>query len=55
MKEKARQQMSFTDWFWQVSSPNGLSILLARRKKGKIKLPVCLLLACEQAFGRVGN
>ena len=45
MKEKACQQMSFTDWFWKVSSPNGLSVLLARRKKGKIMLPVCLLSA----------
>ena len=32
MKEKARQQMSFTDWFWKVSSPNGLSVLLSDGK-----------------------
>ena len=43
MKEKACQQMSFTDWFCKVSSPNGLSVLLARRKKGKIML-LCYLL-----------
>ena len=48
MKEKACQQMSFTDWFWKVSSPNGLSVLLARRKKGKIMLPVCLLSAVSR-------
>ena len=45
MKEKACQQMSFTDWFWKVWSPNGLSVLLTRRKKGKTMLPVCLLSA----------
>ena len=32
MKEKACQQMSFTDWFWKVSSPNGLSGLLSDGK-----------------------
>ena len=42
MKEKACQQMRFTDWFWDVSSPNGLSVLLARGKKGKS----CCLCAC---------
>ena len=46
MKEKACQQMSFTDWFWKVSSPNGLSVLLARRKKGKIMLPAYVLVIC---------
>ena len=46
MKEKACQQMSFTDWFWKVSSPKGLSVLLTRRKKGKIMLPVCLPRIC---------
>ena len=45
MKEKACQQMSFTDWFLKVSSPNGLSVILTRRKKGKIMLPLCLLSA----------
>ena len=45
MKEKACQQMSFTDWFWKVSSPNSLSVLLTRRKKGDIMLPVCVLSA----------
>ena len=45
MKKKVCQQMSFTDWFWKVSSRNDLSVLLARRKKGKILLPVSLLSA----------
>ena len=36
--EKACQQMRFTDWFWKVLSPNGLSVLLARRKKRKIMI-----------------
>ena len=40
MKEKACQQMKFTDWFWKALSPNGLSVLLARRKKRKTMLPV---------------
>ena len=35
MKERACQKMRFTDWFWKVSSPNGLLGLLARRKKWK--------------------
>ena len=35
MKERACQEMSFADWFWKVSSPNGLLGLLARRKKWK--------------------
>ena len=42
MKGKACQQMRFTDWFWDVSSPNGLSVLLARWKKSKS----CCLCAC---------
>ena len=46
-KEKACQQMSFTDWFWKVSSPNGSSVLLAKRKEGKIMLLVCLLSAVQ--------
>ena len=33
MKEKACQQMRFTDWFWKALSPNSLSVLLARTKK----------------------
>ena len=37
--------MSFTDWFSEVSSPNGL-FYSTRRKKGNIMLPaVCLLSA----------
>ena len=42
--------MSFTDWFWKVSSRNGLSVLLARRKKVKIMVPVCLLSAVWPAL-----
>ena len=34
--------MSFSDWLWAVSSPNGLFYSL-EKKKGKIVLPVCLL------------
>ena len=46
MKGKACQQMSFTEWFSKVSSPNGLSVSLTRRKKGKIMQPdMCLLSA----------
>ena len=46
MKEKACQQMSFTDWFWKVSSPNGLSVLLARRKKRKNHAACVLVICC---------
>ena len=52
MKEKACQQMSFTDWFWKVSSPNCLSVLLARRKKGKIMLPVACYLLFDPRYQR---
>ena len=45
MKEKACHQMNFTDWFWKVSSPNGLSVLLTRREKGK-NHAVCVLVIC---------
>ena len=49
MKEKACQQMSFDDWFWKVSSPNGLSVLPTRRKKEK---QYCLC-ACYLLFDPV--
>ena len=55
MKERACQQTSFTDWFWKVSSPNGLSVLLPRRKKGKIMLLVCLLSAVWPALSTAGK
>ena len=45
MKEKACQQMSFTDWFWKVLSPNGLSVLLAEERNEKsCRLSACYLL-----------
>ena len=52
MKEKACQQMSFTNWFWTVKSPNGLSVLLTRRKKEKNHAACVLVICC---FTRVTN
>ena len=43
MKEKACQQMSFTDWFWKVSSPNGLTILEKKERKNHA---ACVLVIC---------
>ena len=52
MKEKACQQMRFTDWFWKVLSPNGLSVLLAWRKKLKIG-PQCVRVATAFLFALI--
>ena len=48
LKEKTCQQMSFTYCFWKVSSPNGLSVLLAniRQKKESKNHAACVLVIC---------